>query len=71
MYIFQVVGDHGVEVNLVDAEGVTVDAGMSPIGEDLEIEIVLQALQNILSLRLVMSVESGVIGRVIVCRVQI
>ena len=39
--IFQVVGDQGVEVDLVDVEGVTVNAGMSPIGDEVEIEVVV------------------------------
>ena len=58
---FQVVGYQGVKVDLVDVEGVTVDAGMSPIGDEVEIEVVVQALQDLLILRLVMYVESEVI----------
>ena len=58
--IFQVVGDQGVEVDLVDVEGVMMDAGMSPIGEEVEIEVVVQALQDFLILRLVTSMESEV-----------
>ena len=67
---FQVVGDQGVEVDLVDVEGVTVDAGMYPIGNEVEIEVVVQALRDLLTLRLVMSVESEAIWPVIVCRLE-
>ena len=54
-------GDQGVEVDLMDVEGVTVDAGMSPIGEEVEIEVVAQALHDPVTLRLVMFVESEII----------
>ena len=39
----------------MDVEGGTVDAGMAPIGDGVEIEVVEQALQDLLILRLVMS----------------
>ena len=69
--IFQVVGHQGVEVDLVDAEGVTVNGGMPPIGDEVEIEVMVQALKTLLILRLVMSVESEVIWAVIVRRLEI
>ena len=68
--IFQVVGDQGVEVDLVDVDGVTVDADMSPIGAEVEIEIVVQALQVRLILRLFMSTKSKVIEPMIVRRLE-
>ena len=64
-------GRSGVEVDLVDVEGVTVDAGMSPIGDEVEIEVVVQALQDLLILRLVMSMESEVIWPMIVHKLEI
>ena len=68
---FQFVEDQGVEVDLVDVEGVTVNTGMSPIGDEVEIEVEVQALQDLLILKLVMFVESEVIWPVIVCRQEI
>ena len=63
-------GDQGVEVDLVDIEGVTVDAGMSSIGDEVEIEVVEQALWDLLILRIVMSVESEVIWSAIVRKLE-
>ena len=40
----QVMGDQGVQVDLMDVEGVTVNAGISPTGDEMEIEVVVQAL---------------------------
>ena len=68
--IFQVVGDQGVDVYLVDVEGVTVYAGMSPIGDEVEIEVVEQALQDHLILKLVMSIENEVIWPIIICKLE-
>ena len=69
--IFQVAGYQGVEVDLVDVEGVTVDVGMSPIGDKVEIEAVVKALQDLLILKLVMSMKNEVIWPVIVRRLEI
>ena len=62
MDIFQVVGDQDTEVDLVDEEGITVDTDMFPIGDEVESEVVKQALQDLSILKLVMSTESEVIG---------
>ena len=60
--IFQVVGDQGVEVDLVDVEGVTMDAGMSPIRDEVEIDVLEQALRDLLIVRLVMSAKARSFG---------
>ena len=39
--------DQGLEVDLVDVQEVMVGAGMSPIGDGVEIEVVVQALHTI------------------------
>ena len=63
--IFQVVGDQGVEVDLVDIEGVMVDVGMSSIGDEVQMEVMVEALQDLLILRLVMAAKSEVIWPII------
>ena len=57
-------------MDLVDAEGVTVDADMSSIEDEVEIEVGVQMLPDLFILKLVISEESEVIWPVVVRRLE-
>ena len=58
-------------MGLVDVEGVMVDAGMSLIGDEVKIEVMVQSPQDLLILKLIMFAESEVIWPMIVHRKEI